>query len=70
MMYKQLTLHLSFDLYDNYGYLFKLKEPIEIKYAVYGNNKIPKEDVEHLLDSICTTIRSYLSPDFKHNKEA
>lgn len=59
MIYKQLTLHLSLDLYDNYGYLYQLKEPIEIKYVAYGNNKIPKEDIENLIDSISTTIMSY-----------
>lgn len=68
LIYKQLTLHLSFDLYDNFGYLSKIKDPIEIKFVGYGDHQIHSEDIEHLLDSICTTIRSYLS-EFNYEKE-
>lgn len=69
LIYKQLTLHLSFDLYDNFGYLSKIKDPLEIKYISYGSNQFNTKDIAHLLDSIYTAIINYLSPDFKYPKE-
>ena len=60
LIYTQLKVQVSLDLYENFNYVAKLNEPFEFRYVVYGDHHTSMDEIESVVDAISNKIRDYL----------
>lgn len=58
---KILKVKISLDLYENFDYVAKLKDPIELRYIASGDYYASTKEIESIVDAVSNKIRDYLS---------